>query len=193
MPGLVARARARLHTSPAPAAAAAAALSLTREGDVWRLEAGARSVRVRHSRGLELLARLIERAGEELHVLALASDAGAALVESDAGDLLDAQARHEYRARLDEIDADLAEADAAHDLGRKARLGREREALEGELSRAVGLGGRARPAASATERARVNVQRRLKDAVARVSEVDAALGGRLAAAVHTGTYCCFRA
>ena len=56
----------------------------------------------------------------------------------------------------------------------------------------MGLGGRPRPAASATERARVNVQRRLKDAVARVSEADAELGARLAGAIHTGTYCCFR-
>ena len=193
MPGLVTRTRARLHAAPAPAAPApGAAVVLFREGDVWRVEGGARSVRVRHNRGLELLARLVERPGEELHVLALASDAGGALAEGDAGELLDPQARREYRARLDEIEAELAEAETAHDLGRQARLGREREALEGELSRAVGLGGRARPAASATERARVNVQRRLKDAVARVSEADRELGARLAAALHTGTYCCFR-
>jgi hypothetical protein len=56
----------------------------------------------------------------------------------------------------------------------------------------VGLGGRSRAAASATERARVNAQRRLKDAIARISDVDAALGARVGAAVHTGTYCCFR-
>jgi hypothetical protein len=193
MPGLVTRARARLHTSPAPAAApAAAALKLIREGDVWRLEAGASSVRVRHSRGLELLARLVERPGEELHVLALASDAGGALVEGDAGELLDPQAVRAYKDRLRALEAELEEAEDAHDLGRKARLDREREALEGELSRAVGLGGRGRPAASATERARVNVQRRLKDAVARIAEADAALGAHLTTSVHTGTYCCFR-
>jgi tetratricopeptide (TPR) repeat protein len=194
MTGLVGRVRAHLHATPtAPAAASAGeTFRVTREGDVWRLEAGARTVRVRHSRGMELLARLVERPGEELHVLALASDAGGPLVEGDAGELLDAQARREYGARLLEIDAELAEAEAAHDLGRQARLQRERESLEGELSRAVGLGGRGRPAASATERARVNVQRRLKDAIARVSDVDGALGARLAAALHTGTYCCFR-
>jgi hypothetical protein len=192
MPGLVARARARLHASPAPAAAPAAALKLIREGEVWRLEAGGRSVRVRHSRGVELLARLVERPGEELHVLALASDSGGALVEGDAGELLDPQAVREYRDRLEELAVELEDATRAQDLGRKARLDREREALQGELSRAVGLGGRGRPAASATERARVNVQRRLKDAVARVAEVDAELGRHLIGSLHTGTYCCFR-
>jgi tetratricopeptide (TPR) repeat protein len=196
MTGLGARARARLNTStgalaPAPPTPAGAT-SLTREGVVWRLDVDGRSVRVRHSRGMELLARLVERAGEELHVLALASDAGATLVEGDAGDLLDAQARREYQVRLAEIDGELEQAERDHDLGRKTRLGRERDALETELGRAVGLGGRSRAAASATERARVNAQRRLKDAIARISEVDAALGARLGAAVHTGTYCCFR-
>jgi hypothetical protein len=141
---------------------------------------------------MELLARLVERPGEELHVLALASDAGATLVEGDAGDVLDAQARREYQVRLAELDGELADAERDHDLGRKTRLGRERDALETELSRAVGLGGRSRAAASATERARVNAQRRLKDAIARISDVDVALGARLGAAVHTGTYCCFR-
>jgi tetratricopeptide (TPR) repeat protein len=193
MPGLAVRSRARLNATPAVAPApAAAALTLAREGDLWRVEVGARSVRVRHSRGMELLARLVERPGEELHVLALASDAGGALVEGEAGELLDAKARREYRTRLDELEAELAEAEEAHDLGRQARLQREREALEGELARAVGLGGRGRPAASATERARVNVQRRLKDAVARVAEADRELGAWLAGALHTGTYCCFR-
>src|SRR6185369_4790479 len=117
------RARARLDASAAApvarvarAAAPAAAIALVREGDVWRVEAGSRSVRVRHSRGLELLARLVDRPGEELHVLTLASDAGGALVEGDAGELLDAQARREYRARLEELEGELAEAEEAHDL-----------------------------------------------------------------------------
>jgi hypothetical protein len=38
----------------------------------------------------------------------------------------------------------------------------------------------------------VNVQRRLKDAVSKIAEADAALGRRFAAAVRTGTYCSFR-
>jgi hypothetical protein len=198
MPGLVARARARLPAAPAPLAPAAAppaevtSVSVVREGDVWLVQAGARSARVRHSRGLELLARLVERPGEEVHVLALASDAGGTLVEGDAGELLDTQARREYQERLGELAGELEEAEEAHDLGRRARLQRERDALEAELARGLGLGGRPRAAASATERARVNAQRRLKDAITRITQADASLGAFLAAAIHTGTYCCFR-
>ena len=46
-------------------------------------------------------------------------------------------------------------------------------------------------AAGASERARVNVQRRLKDAIARIAEADPVLGAFLGKAVRTGTYCRF--
>ena len=54
--------------------------------------------------------------------------------------------------------------------------------------RAVGLGGRARRAGGATERARVNVQRRIADAIHRIQEHDATLGRHLSRAVRTGAY-----
>ncbi len=64
--------------------------------------------------------------------------------------------------------------------------------LEEQLARAVGLGGRARHDGSATERARVNVQRRIKDAITRVGELDPLVGRFLERSVRTGTFCCFR-
>jgi hypothetical protein len=138
---------------------------------------------------MQMLARLAEQPGEEVHVLALAGP-GPSLPESHAGELLDERARRAYRQRIAEIDAALEQPPA--DGGRIAPLVREREALAGELARATGLGGRARMAGSATERARVNVQRRLKDAIARVAEVEPELGQFLEQGVRTGTYCCFR-
>jgi tetratricopeptide (TPR) repeat protein len=164
---------------------------MIRESSLWRIEHGDQVCRVRDSRGMQLLARLIDHPGEELHVLALASDEGE-LSETNAGAHLDASARRAYRERLGSLTTELAEARLHHDLGRLEKLEREREMLEQELSRAVGLGGRARLARSASERARINIQRRVKDAVARVSEVDAVLGRYLAQAVRTGTYCSFR-
>jgi hypothetical protein len=63
--------------------------------------------------------------------------------------------------------------------------------IEKQLAGATGLGGRARRAGSLAERARTNVQRRLKDAVRRVSDLDPVLGARLQRALRTGTYCTF--
>jgi hypothetical protein len=168
-------------------------LEMAREGDVWRVRRGPTLVRVKHSRGMGFLARLVERPGEEIHVLALGSDdPDASLAETDAGEILDERARRAYRQRLVDLEEETAEAQRHADAGRLARLRRERDALEEELRRAVGLGGRARRDGSATERARVNVQRRVKDAIARIAELDADLGRFFERTVSTGTFCCFR-
>ena len=119
-------------------------------------------------------------------------DDASALPESSAGELLDERARSTYGRRVAELDQALAEAERHADPGRVAKLRLERDALLAELRRAVGLAKRARVAASATERARVNVQRRLRDAVGRIAEVDQGLGRFFERAIRTGTYCCFR-
>lgn len=61
-----------------------------------------------------------------------------------------------------------------------------------ELSRAVGLGGRPRLAASTAERAHTSVTRTIRYAVARIAEHHPALGEHLRQAVTTGTYCCYQ-
>ena len=55
----------------------------------------------------------------------------------------------------------------------------------------MGLGGRDRKLGSHVERARINVQRRLRDAIQRIEEHDPALGRYLAATVKTGVFCSF--
>jgi tetratricopeptide (TPR) repeat protein len=170
-----------------------ATFDLAREGDVWRVTHGDTSLRVRDSRGMNLLARLVERPGDEIHVLALATDGGGGgLVETNAGDALDDKAKSAYRAKLRDLLEDIEEAERHADRGRLEKLTRERAFIEQEIARAVGLGGRARKDGSATERARVNVQRRLKDAIGRIAEGDADVGRFLEKAVRTGTFCCYR-
>ncbi len=93
---------------------------------------------------------------------------------------------------MHEVTEELAEAEDDADLGRASSLAREKDLLTSELSRALGLGGRARQARSASERARANVQRRLKDAIARISRVAPEAGASLSSAVRTGTYGCYR-
>ncbi len=94
-----------------------------------------------------------------------------------------------YRKRIAEIDDAL---ERTTDETTMRRLEREKAAIVRELARAAGIGGRTRQAGSATERARVNTQRRLKEAIARVAEANGELGAYLDRAVRTGTFCCFR-
>jgi non-specific serine/threonine protein kinase len=109
----------------------------------------------------------------------------------DAGPVLDARARAEYQQRLAALREQIAEAEGFNDAGRADRAREEVELLATQLAGAVGLGGRDKRAASDAERARINVQRRLKDAILSIGECDAELGRYLAATVKTGTYCCY--
>ena len=198
MIGLEKDARARLsewsgvRDAPETPAEPSRVVRIERLGNEWAVRRGDRMVSVKDSRGMQLLARLVERPDQEIHVLALASDEATSMPESTAGELIDEHARAAYRGRLMELDQELAAAERDADLGRLTRLRGEREALIAELARAVGLHGRARPAGSATERARVNVQRRLRDAMVRIGESDEELGRYFRRAIRTGTFCSFR-
>jgi hypothetical protein len=106
--------------------------------------------------------------------------------------VLDARAKEAYRRRLTEIEEDLDEARATGDTERAARTEQERDFLVRELSRAVGLGRRDRPAGSASERARASVTRALRQALARIREYDPLLGDHLDRTVSTGSYCAYK-
>lgn len=175
-------------TSPLPRATPPR-FTLVREGDVWAIHSrDGTTQRVKHGKGLSYLQRLVERPGQELHVLELA---GVEHRTGDAGPLLDPAAKAAYGARLAVLREEADEATRACDLERQSRAQREIDAIAEQLARAVGLGGRDRRAASDVERVRINVQRRLKDAIDRIAAVDPELGRYLTAAVKTGTSCVF--
>jgi hypothetical protein len=187
------RLRAALSAIAVPATDDQQPPSLTRDGDDhWRCGFRGQAIRVRGTRGMDMLARLLAHPGREFHVLDLAVADGEGVAPTDAGDVLDERALEDYRRRLHEIAAELDEAELWSDLGRTARLRREEEALTSELRRAVGLGGRKRKAASVAERARVNVQRRLRGAIGRLEALVPELGHHLDQAVSTGTFCCYQ-
>jgi tetratricopeptide (TPR) repeat protein len=175
-----------------------------REGDYWSLEFQAQTIRVRDLKGLRYLALLLAHPGREFHVLDLvAADSGAAAAPlgqhggvsrralGDAGEALDAQAKEAYRRRLVEIEDDIEQARALGDGERSAQAEVERDFIVRELASAVGLGGRDRRAASASERARVAVTRATRHAIARLSERHPELGAHLDRAIRTGTYCAY--
>jgi hypothetical protein len=177
----------------APAAAQGApAFAFALEGEVWTLSWDGPPVRLKDSKGQQMLARLVAAPEREIHARELAGGSGDRVEGGDAGELLDERARKEYATRLKELRAELEEAERFGDLGRCARLREEIEFLTAELSRAVGLGGRARRAGSANERARVAVQRRIRDAIQRIEASAPAIGRHLSSTVYTGAFCVYR-
>ena len=143
------------------------AKAFIREGEFWSLTYDGVVARLRDSKGLRDIARLLETpcrevaavdlAGGELVDMARRSATVGELglgVEGDVGEALDAEARSEYRARLFDLDEEIAGAERDNDPERASQAGEEREFLLSELGAAVGLGGRAHRVLDPAERAR---------------------------------------
>jgi len=181
------------------------------EGEYWTVCYEGSVVRLKDSKGLRHLARLLANPGRELHAADLEAAngrsahtaplgpgdrAGSGELEArpdlgDAGELLDAQAKAAYKTRLDELQAELDEAERFNDLARAAKASTERDFLVGELARAVGLGGRDRRAASHAERARLNATRAIRAAMANLARANPSLGRHLSSTIRTGRYCSY--
>jgi tetratricopeptide (TPR) repeat protein len=188
----------RVETAQSPASPAAPAtenalpvptFSLVREGELWACTFGPRAFRLKDSRGLGLLAELVVHPHREFHVLTLVGSEGADA--GDSGDLIDRDAMRAYRRHVDTLREQISEAESSADQDRADRLQCELDIVAAELTRGVGLSGKARRAGAAAERARVNVQRRLRDAIRRIAEQDPKLGRYLDRAVRTGTFCAY--
>jgi hypothetical protein len=176
---------------PAPAAPRPALdFEMAKEGELWTIRADT-TFRLRDSRGLRILGRLVAHPGREFHVTDLLAPAGEAGHVEDAGDALDAEAIAAYKRRLEDLREAEAEATEHHDPVRAGRAREEIEALAGELARGVGLGGRGRKASSTAEKARVNVRQRLLDAMTRIAEHSPTLAKHLRQAVRTGAFCSY--
>jgi tetratricopeptide (TPR) repeat protein len=181
-----------------------------REGEYWTVAHEGVVVRLRDSKGLRCLARLLSSPGREVAAVELeAWDAGSPTPATsdgarpndmptttrpdlgDAGAMLDAQAKADYRARIDELRAELDEAEQFNDPGRAARAAEELEFLTQELARAVGLGGRDRRAVSHAERARLNVSRAIRAAMRAVAKDHPSLAEHLGVTIRTGRLCSY--
>jgi hypothetical protein len=172
---------------------------LSDEGQAWIVRHGATTGRLRDAKGLRYLAELVAHPGTERHVLDLVDIVEGLPAEpgprrrdlGDAGEVLDATAKAAYRRRLEVLRQEIDDAEAIGDEARAVDLQAEAEALVAELARSMGLGGRDRRPSSAAERARVNVTRAIRAAIARVGEVSPELGQYLDRQVRTGFYCAY--
>ncbi len=160
-----------------------------RNDDGWLVGWSGDPVPLPDSKGMRDILTLLARPGTEVHVSDLTG--GGVGVDRGTGEVLDRRAREEYRRRLAELDAELAEAEANHDRGRVEQARIERDFFVAELTAAVGLGGRPRVRGDDVERARKAVAGRIKQAVDRIESVDARLGRHLRNSIRTGTACSY--
>ena len=183
-----------------------------REGEYWTLCFGNSLFRLRHSKGLVLIAHLLHHPNRDFYVLDLdaeVSSASARLgrrsslisdshspeaqVASDGlGPLLDAPAKASYRSRLRELAEDLAESRSLNDLGRIRRNEEEIDQLNRELARALGLNGRDRKAASEIERSRIRITNAIRASLDKIGKNHPAMRRYLSSTIRTGAICSYR-
>jgi hypothetical protein len=210
MPALAVEVASRadpVQTTPTPQSEPSGQCVFRREGEYWTVRFAADAFRLKDAKGLRYLSHLLQHPGHEVHALDLVSmEEGRVpavsakssqdidligVAFSDAGPILDERAKASYRTRLIELEEDLNEATAWADSARATRIREEMDLIADELAAAVGLGGRNRKAASAAERARVNVTRAIHSALARIREHSMPLADHLDPTVHTGAFCSY--
>ena len=180
---------AELSARVAPAASEPTNI-FRREGDVWSLGFGGRLVRLKDVKGLRDLGVLLAQPGREVAAVDLATTPGGPR-QSGLGNVLDTRARDAYKVRLEELDAELDDADATGDAERSTRAQDERDAILAQLSAAYGIAGRPRRTGDDAERARQAVTWRIRDALARIDAVHPELGNHLRRSVRTGAFCVY--
>ena len=183
----------------------------SREGDYWTIAYEGKTARLKDAKGLHYIAHLIAHPGEEIRALDLVTRIGGGgeetaekakaedLSRSDtttgdlgpAGEILDAQAKAAYQRRLSELEEEIEEAREFKNEERIAKAEDEKEALGRELRGAIGLAGRDRRSASATERGRIAVTKAIRLSLNKIAENDASLGRLLSTTIKTGTVCAY--
>lgn len=163
---------------------------LRREGDYWTAGYGGTTVSIKHSKGVEYIARLVDQQGREVHALGLVGGAGD-VREGGAAPILDDRAKREIRDRLRSLEEDVDEGEQFGDTERAARARAEIDKISRALSAALGLGGRDRALGSPAERARVNATRVIRAAIERIEQHHPALGDHLASTIRTGAFCSY--
>ena len=164
---------------------------IRREGSLWVLRFAGKTAHLRNSVGLGYLAALLREPGREFHTAQLAAlekAPGKPLPFGDSGDLLDRKALGAYQSRVAEITSELDEATAFNDLGRKARLQEELDAIASELLGATGLGGRRRRATNDADRVRKSVGNALSRAIVSIRKVHPELAAHLEGSVRLGAF-----
>ena len=172
------------------------------DGDTRTLTFGGTTVLLKDLKGMRYLERLLAEPGREFHALDLVTVERGALPTGHYPDgeprgdepgsvgleVFDSRARDAYRRRLAEVEEDIAEAEANHDLERAELARADRQFLVDELTRGVGLSGRARTVGHGAERARTSATRSLRYALERIAQHHPSLAEHLQRTVRTGTY-----
>ncbi len=164
---------------------------LRKDGATWTIVFQDLTKTVRHSIGMEYIARLIRNPGQNIIVSllrAVVKQQDETIILGSAGTILDQKALNDYKERIDEIEEELETASG----DRKATLLQDRETLLVEIGRATGLGGRMRHQSDDLDRARKSVSAAIYRALTKINAVHPSFHQHLDRALDLGFVLSYR-
>jgi len=163
--------------------------AIRQRGDVWEVDYKGERVMLKDSKGLRDICQLLQRPDEDIHCSELA---GTMVVVEQGIEMFDHKAKAEYKKHIVEIQNSLREAETVGDSQEAERLHWEYEQVLNHISKASGLGRKARVSATSVDKIRSAVTLRIKGCIKKISKAHPALGKHLALSIKTGTFCAYR-
>jgi TolB-like protein/tetratricopeptide (TPR) repeat protein len=181
------RSRMSLRVRPAEIACAPGN-SFTHEGSVWSVAYRGTGAKLVELKGFHDIARLLAQPHEPLHCLELS---GAPQEGGAPDEVLDRQARRDYRRRIEELQREIEQGESNNDPARSVPARQELDILIDELMKATGWGGRSRKMAHSAERARTAVTWRIRSAIKKIAAAHPQMGQHLSNSIGTGYFCVY--
>ncbi len=181
-----------------------------KEGEYWTLRYKGDAIRLKNSKGLQYVHRLLSDSPREISVFELAGSTVArdeikdkSNVSHDigrrsstdlghAGDVMDARGLDDIRNHLEELETEHASAVAAGDGERAVEAAEKIDQIKKYLSGAEGLGRRRRKSADTTEKARKAVSKCINSALDKIKNNHPSLWRHLDSSIHVGRTCWYR-
>lgn len=158
---------------------------LVKKLDHWRLEFQGFDIEIPHMKGVEDLARLLVSPEEKVHC----SDLMGIKVQTNHVEVIDQQAKNEYKKKLLDLQEQMEDAESFQDYEKLEKLRDEYEELSSFISKALQINGRSRKVGNSNEKARTAITWRIRHAVTKIMETNETLGRHLKTSIKTGTYC----
>lgn len=162
------------------------------DGDFWKVWFEKESASLKNNVGMRHIARLLGSPGREWHCAdLLAQEAGHSgpTPVGSGGEATDKRSIQAYKARIEQLAEELAEAKMENDVHRQVELQEEARQIREHLSSVTGLGEDPRPAADDNEKARQTVTTAIRRAVKSMEKKHRYLGEHLRKHLKLGVFC----
>lgn len=155
---------------------------------LWEMSYDKRTVFLSDKKGYYDIANLLAKPNIEIHCSDLM---GNAINFEQTPLIMDDKAKTEYRNRLIDLDKEIQDFDLNNDYENVIKLREEYDAIVDHLTKSINVKGRTKKFSDATEKARVAITWRIRDAIKKINTVHPEFGKHLSVAISTGNYCSY--